>query len=74
MAWTPGRAAHHLCTACKSAALGKLPISGNCAEGKGSCWNAEPFPPRGLGHSPQCILIPPKLGTPRHHMRLASQS
>jgi len=31
---------------------GKHPISGNCTEGKGSSWNAELFPPRGLGCSP----------------------
>lgn len=62
----PGGAAHYLCIACKSAALGKLHISGNCAEGKGSSWNAEPFPPHGVGHASQCVLIP-KLGTPRYH-------
>lgn len=55
-------------------ALVKLPISGNCAEGKGSSWNAEPFPPHGLGHSPQRVLIPLGWAHPDIiEMRLASQ-
>lgn len=40
--------------------------AGNCAEGKGSSWNAEPFPPHGLGHPPM-YPHPPALGTPRRH-------